>query len=281
MVYRDHWALAQWFLHFAGALGAENLYVIAHGADPEIARICPGASVLTLPRDRLDGFDRIRGQMLNAFQDGLRQSYDWVIRTDADELICLDPALWPDFPSFLAAQSAPAVFALGFDLTEAEDDTPLSPGAPVFHHRRQALFCGHYSKAWAVRTAVGLVRHGVQTAPDRIAGLPFCLPDGAYLAHLKYANLAALDAANHHRRDIAAGPGRGLPGAGWAQADQRALRFLLRAARLPEQEWTQASRTARDALRNDPVRDLAAGLLRARSLTFDFKTRLPDWFTRL
>ena len=62
MVYRDHWALSQWYRHHARLLGVENLYVVAHGADPEIARLCPGASVITIPRDDLSSFDRTRAR---------------------------------------------------------------------------------------------------------------------------------------------------------------------------------------------------------------------------
>ena len=56
MVYRDYWALSQWYAHYGRLVGFDNLYVVAHGADPEIAQICPRASVITVPRDSLEGF---------------------------------------------------------------------------------------------------------------------------------------------------------------------------------------------------------------------------------
>ena len=40
---------------------------------------------------------RMRAQLLNSIQDGLGVIYDWVIRTDTDELICLDPAYHGSF----------------------------------------------------------------------------------------------------------------------------------------------------------------------------------------
>ena len=113
MVHKDYWALRQWYRHYSNALGAENLFVVAHGPDPVVQEICPAASVITIPRDRLQGFDHWRGRLLNGIQRGLLEIYDWVIRTDADELICVDPQLWSSLPKMLAAQEASAIFALG------------------------------------------------------------------------------------------------------------------------------------------------------------------------
>ena len=34
MVYRDYWALRQWYRHYGDLVGAQNLYIVAHGPDP-------------------------------------------------------------------------------------------------------------------------------------------------------------------------------------------------------------------------------------------------------
>jgi hypothetical protein len=113
MVYRDHWALSQWYMHYGRLLGFENLYVIAHGRDDEISEICPNAKVVTIPRDNLDRFDGVRSEILNEFQISLTQTYDWIIRTDADELVCLDPNHYSSFQALFSKRWGPAVFALG------------------------------------------------------------------------------------------------------------------------------------------------------------------------
>ena len=71
MVYRDYWALDQWYRHYAKYLGAENLYVISHGMDPEIAKICPQASIINIPREQLKNFDSVRLRVINGIQSGL------------------------------------------------------------------------------------------------------------------------------------------------------------------------------------------------------------------
>lgn len=277
MVHQDHWALAQWFRHYSQQLGAENLFVVAHGADPRIHEICPGASVLTIPRDRLQGFDHWRARMLNGFQQGLLEIYDWVIRTDADELICLDPNRWPSFAALFAAQEAPAVFALGFNLFDLSQGESGPRDDTAFTHARDLVFTGHYSKAWAVRRPIGLRRHGVQLRAARLQSFPFALPRGVYLAHLKYADQTALARMSEIRRAVANSKGPGLPGKAWQQADKEAVEKIAKTQALPLLDWLEAEEQAWSQLQS-PVRDEDTSVLRAKSLRFQFRTRLPDWF---
>lgn len=279
MVYRDYWALSQWYAHYARHLGSDHLYVVAHGRDAKIQAICPGANVITVPRDDLSGFDRIRGHLLNGLQDGLGAYYDWVIRTDADELICLDPDRHDGFAALFAAYPRrKALFALGLNLAQTDAEPELVQGEDVFRHRRQAAFSGHYSKAWAVRRGTHLVRHGVQCSSEELAEAPLTLPKGVYLVHLKYADLPALSEANRHRKTIGNGTAKGRPGRAWARADQDAAHFYDAFGALPYLDWKTAERRAYKRVRRDPVRDEKLNVLRARSVKFPFRTTLPDWF---
>ncbi|GGH22639.1 Glycosyl transferase family 2 [Cribrihabitans marinus] len=279
MVYRDHWALGQWFAHHARHLGPENLFIVAHGADPALAGICPGANIMTIPRDDLSEFDARRERMLNAFQSGLCETYDWVIRTDADELICFDPARHSGFADIFEARPELALFALGLNLAERPQDPPLESGMSALAHRNLAQFSGHYSKAWAVRRRIGLRRHGVEVRPRFTKGFRFAMPRGVYLVHLKYACSEALLAANPHRRAIASGPGAGLPGAAWQSPDLRAQQFYERIGSLPVMPWDEAEDSAYRQFSDDPVRLPNKGLVRVRDAPVDVATTLPDWFS--
>lgn len=278
MVYRDYWALSQWHAHYARLIGAEHLYIIAHGDDPEINRICTGSNVITIPRDDLSSFDRKRGEFMNGLQSGFSQIYDWVIRTDADELICVDPALHDGLAGLFGTCSQHAVFALGLDLVEMDGDTKLPPDAPVFAHRKTAVFTGHYSKAFAVCDGTRLVRHGVGLRRAMVDAYPHQIPRGVYLVHLKMANKVALEAANAHRTDVATSGEVGAPGKRWRDAHESDLRVFERISGLPDMPWNDAERTAYDAVSSDPIRDKKAAYIRSRSLKFDFATTLPDWF---
>ncbi|WP_114293528.1 glycosyltransferase family 2 protein [Pseudosulfitobacter sp. DSM 107133] len=268
MVYRDYWALAQWYRHYGALLGAEHLVVVAHGPDPKIAQICPKASILTVPRDDLSGFDGVRGRMLNGIQAGLAEVYDWVIRTDADELICLDPAQHAGLETVFAGLSGQALFALGLELVQTDDGT-------------FGVFSGHYSKAWAVRGGVAMKRHGVQVRPRRVAQFDYVLPDGVFLAHLKFANRAALSEANVHRAAVATGPGKGLPGKAWEDPAHEARKVQTQVTRMEAVDWQQGVRMARTELAAGPTVDARIGLVRSRSFKLDSKCALPDWFPDL
>mgnify|MGYP000309564184 CR=1 FL=1 len=277
MVYRDHWALFQWYTHYARHLGAENLYVVAHGADPEISKICPRANIITVPRDNLTGFDRARGDMLNGLQDALGAIFDWVIRTDVDELICVDPAHFPSLKDVFEKQAdTNCLFALGIDVVEAADDKELGAADLALGHRKNAVFSGHYSKAFAVRRGTHMVRHGVENTKNAT----FTMPQGVYLLHLKYANIDALQVSNEHRIAIANGPERGLPGESWRDAPRSALRFLRRFESLPNLPWEQSVAAAYAVISERPETEADKGVMRARSIRFEHKTILPSWFQK-
>lgn len=278
MVYRDHWALTQWYAHYSRHLGAENLFVVAHGRDPEISRLCPGANVITIPRTELGDFDLSRGRLLNGFQIGLSEVYDWIIRTDADELICLDPARYQGFADFFAGQDGKAVFALGFNLAELPEDQPLKPGMLALQHRSRALFSSHYSKAWAVRRRVGLRRHGIEMRRRFTNHYKFSVPRGVYLAHLKFANSQALADADRHRAEIAATAGGRAPGTAWKDPVNENHKFYVQVEQTPAINWDQAESEAHALIDRDPVRDTENGIVRVRSVAIPLASTLPGWF---
>lgn len=278
MVYKDYWALSQWYAHYGRLLGFNNLYVVAHGHDDKIATICPLASVITIPREKLDGFDRRRSQMLNHFADGLGLSYDWVIRTDADELICFDPEIYASFKEIFETSTSNALFALGMNVAEVFDEKHLKDGEMALGHRSKAVFSGHYSKAWASKRGTALWRHGIWVGTRRLSTAVFELPKGVYLMHLKYANLEALEIANHHREEVGNAVGRGLPGTAWKDADGDASRFYANLAAYDEKEWISARDEAYSLVVSEPIRDEKENVLRSKSETLKCIVTLPNWF---
>lgn len=275
MVYRDYWALSQWYAHYSRHLGSDNLFIVAHGSDPKIAALCPRANVIVVPRTDLTGFDRMRGQLLNSIQDGLGVIYDWVIRTDADELVCVDPAHYASFAALFGShRRSNALFALGMNVAEDIEDDTLKPTDAALTKRSNAVFSGHYSKAWAVKRGTHLIRHGIGLTKDAVMEMP----EGVYLAHLKYASIDALTEANAHRSEIAGGKQDGLPGKAWLHADKDAMKFFEMFQKAPKIDWIEAKAEAYAAIAGDPVAEASQKVLRARSVTFDSRTVLPEWF---
>ena len=78
--------------------------------------------------------------MLNAVQDELGKIFDWVIRTDADELICLDPSRFVSLSEMFKSTTAPAVFAMGLNLVELERDRELTNAQPALMALERRIF---------------------------------------------------------------------------------------------------------------------------------------------
>ncbi len=280
MVYRDYWALSRWYAHHGAELGAQNLFVINHGDDPKVAEICPGAQVLSVERADLSRFDRVRGEILDSFHVELAKAYDWVIRTDADEILLYDPDQHESLPALFAKESAPVLTALGFELVEMPRNKPMTRG-PVCAQRRNLLFSGQASKAVASREMQKFRLHGVAVAPDALGQFSFRMPRGLYLAHLKYANLKALSETNLVRQDVARAARKGKPGHAWAEAEDEAAAFLEDFAGLIKRPWEKAEAKAYARLSSDPVRLDRASLVRARNFRPTHRTKLPERFGEL
>lgn len=276
MVYQDYWALDQWYRHYGEQVGYSNLYIVVHGKDDRISDICPQASILTIPRDTLSHFDRLRADTLNALQVALLQSYDWVIRTDTDELLCSETGLED---TFAANQDVPVLTALGFDLVEVDGDPAMTDN--VFETRKNIAFSGHYSKAVALNAPASLVLHGTRVPPRKIEKFAFRMPREFYLAHIKYSNLTVLADVNEVRQSVGNSSGTGLPGFGWKQANQDAAQFLETFNSKDVKSWTDASKHAHDTLSVKPSRNEKRGIVKTRALKFPYRTQLPDWFSKI
>ncbi|MEP1793080.1 glycosyltransferase family 2 protein [Parasphingorhabdus sp.] len=278
MVYQDYWALEQWYRHYGGHIGHRNLFVISHGYDPEMQRICPDASIITIPRDELRNFDRVRARVINGIQSGLGHLYDWVIQTDADELVCFNPNTYSSFAALFEATSAPALFALGLNLAEVEGDPPIEKDAPALAHRKVACVTGHYSKAWAVRKSLPLRWHGVFCGYRRTDVFPFEMPDDVFFVHLKYANSEALKTANAVRQSVADDVGEEWNVTGWSKPDYHTERFYRKLAKTVELPWDEAVALGYEKIRDNPVRDPKRGIVKPPFINYLCRTTLPDWF---
>jgi len=278
MVHQDYWALAQWYSHYGGHLGARNLYVISHGYDPEIQRICPEASIITIPRDELKNFDRVRARLMNGIQSGLGNLYDWVIQTDTDELVCVNPNTHSSFSELFETTSAPALFALGLNLAEQDGDLPLEGDESVFSKRSAACVTGHYSKAWAVRKSLPLRWHGVFCGYRKTNRFPFEMPDDVFFVHLKHANRQALADTNAVRQSVAETVGESWGVKGWKDPSFHAERFYRRMAKSLALPWEEAVAYGYKEIRDNPVRDPKRGIVKPPFINYVCQTTLPDWF---
>ncbi|MGB0799577.1 MAG: glycosyltransferase family 2 protein, partial [Planktomarina sp.] len=144
MVHQDHVFLERWVDYYSKQLGRENLYVLRHGDDPEVDRIAAGATIINVPRlDNLDTFDEQRWAMLSSFATGLTIYYNWVLCTDVDEIVAVDPDVCWNLAAYLddklnedPAPNLIAPFPIEVVHTPATEQSAIIPGANILEVRR-------------------------------------------------------------------------------------------------------------------------------------------------
>ena len=285
MVHDDHAFLRRWVDHYGGEVGRENLYILRHGADPEIDRIAEGANVLHVPNppDKT-GFDRRRWAALSQIASGLTLYYNWVLCGDVDELVVLDPAAGTGLARHLLERldrpGAPqVVIPLGLEVVHLPEDepAPLDPARPVLDQRRNLRVHSNYAKPCLIRrrAAFSVGGHGIAIDGAEV-------DEALLLFHLRYMD----DGLSRARLDARArfaeaknGPeaedSEGIASA-WSRsaAEFERLRALPRAV-----EEVDLSEIARRLTKNRTQAD-SGNWFPGRWVSKDLK-RLPDRFKGL
>lgn len=190
MVYEDYFFLDRWYEYYSKQVGAKNLYVFSHGNDPRHKEIAKDANVMNLPRDdTMFKFDRRRWRMLGNFVTGLLDFYNWMIVSDVDEIVVVDPKAAVGIVDYIKlnygdTKTAPLNIApLCFEIVHIPDEEPLpiEDGETILSRRRIFRPNRNYSKPCLVRGPVGFAPGGHRNTLG-----PRHLPSDMYLLHLKF-----------------------------------------------------------------------------------------------
>lgn len=244
MVYNEPVWTRVWVRHYAREVGAAHCMVLDHGSTDGSTEGL-GVTVERMRRSALD--EDARAALVSDCVRELLRRYDAVVHTDVDELLVADPKRYAGLPA-LAAASGPAMTAVGLDLQHfLEEEAALEPGRPVGKQRRWVRFDGAMCKP-------ALVRQPVRWTPGFHSCDAARSVGGAYLVHLRYADLGLGLARLARSRNIAfaradANPHQRVPDA--------VFETMMRAvARLPRVEGEL------DALACPWMERMAAGWLR-------------------
>lgn len=198
MVYEDYFFLERWYDHYRRQVGAENLYVFSHGNDPRHREIADGANVMNVPRDpSMQKFDRRRWRMMGLFASGMLEFYRWMVVSDVDEILVLDPRAGDSIPGYLAAnygdprKSPRNLSPLGLELFHlpGEEPLPIAPDETILSRRRIFRPSRNYSKPCLIGAPAifGPGGHRNNLGPRH-------MPEDLYLIHLKFFDHATLAA---------------------------------------------------------------------------------------
>ncbi|MBN2906919.1 MAG: glycosyltransferase family 2 protein [Rhodobacteraceae bacterium] len=191
MVHEDHFFLERWVRYYAAQIGRENLYVLRHGADPDIDRIAAGTNIIHLPNpEDKSGFDGRRWTALSKFASGLTLYYNWVLCNDVDEVLAVDPAVSDSLSDYLNAKfkegrapHAISPFAVEIVHTPATEKAPITQDAPILSVRRNFRLNSNYAKPCVIRGRIGFSVGGHGSNLRRVP-----LDPHLYLFHLRYVD---------------------------------------------------------------------------------------------
>ena len=188
MAYQDYDLLDTWVRYYEKQVGRAHLYVFSHGDDPEHRRIAEGTNIIALPRDAtLTQFERRRWFLLTQFTNGLLRYYNWIITSDVDELVVLDPDQGDSLTGYLARyEGGPAprsISPFGVEIVHNPDlePDPLVPGGRVLDKRSLFRVNANYAKPCLVRQDVSFTNGGHANNHQ-----PRFLDDHLYLMHLRF-----------------------------------------------------------------------------------------------
>lgn len=231
MVYKDYYFLDLWYRYYSAQFGAENLYIISHGNDPEHRIIAPEANIIGVYRDEsLFRMDRRRWAAINGFMNGLRFYYNWILTGDVDEIVVVDPDVAPDLPSYiyhLNGENAPRSFSpLGVELVHnpSLETQPVLDRGTVLDRRQIFRLNANYSKPCINRHASNFTVGGHANNV-----LPRHLDDHLYLFHLRFfdheRSVARLTSRTEMREVMDAGRDPSTTNQAW-RADLQKLEAL-------------------------------------------------------
>lgn len=182
MQYNEAFFLPRWIDYYARLVGIENLYVVDNDSDDEVRAALTGVSVVRYPRTALD--DQERARFISKFVGALLELYETVIYTDCDEFVSHDPRRFASFTDWLDATDFEYSTCIGFNVVAIlEEENAVLLDRPVLEQRRHVRFVSPMCKTLLARKPIrwgGGFHHANQ--PPHF--------HGAYLFHLKYADVA-------------------------------------------------------------------------------------------
>ena len=224
MVRDDLFFLERWVQYYSSIFGRTALYVVNHGGNPDVADLAQGCNLITIPDEFDENFDMYRWRLLNGLAAGLRHYFDFVIVTDVDEFVVVDPKTGLGLDDFLGKRRGKlTITPVGLEVVHKQDLelAPIANG-PMLGPRRYARFTSAYSKPCIFNHAVKLSRGG-HFADDPTLKLFRNL----YLFHMRYVDAALhLDTLTRRQGQMSKlGHNKGPISRDWRAVDQGELPF--------------------------------------------------------
>lgn len=185
MVRDDLFFLQRWIDYYSAIWGRNALYVVNHGGNAAVADIAQGCNLINIPDEFDEKFDVYRWRLFNGLAAGLRQYFDFVIVSDVDEFLVMDPKTGLGLDDFLGKRRGKVTITpVGLEVVhkpELEPDT--IENGPLLGPRKYARFSSVYSKPCLFNHNVRLSRGGHYASDPTLK-----LFRNLYLFHMRYVD---------------------------------------------------------------------------------------------
>jgi Glycosyl transferase family 2 len=236
MVKDDHDFLRRWVKYYGDIFGREALYVFAHGGEPEISEIAAGCNVMRLPPGYDPKWAGRRARLFGNMARALQNYFDFVLVTDVDEFIVVDPETGFDLRTFLTRRRTGSVISpIGVEVVHRPQEEPEPIDTHILGPRRFVRFSSFYCKPIILGTPQVSFARGqhYSTHPE------LRVFQRLYLFHMKFCDRHDSQALLESRAQTISTAGYGEESetelsTRWNKLDGKEEAFLDRLANLPK-----------------------------------------------
>ncbi|MFA6599611.1 MAG: glycosyltransferase family 2 protein [Candidatus Omnitrophota bacterium] len=148
MVQDENVFLPIWLKYYSKCFSREDIYIINHNSRDENMRICSSYQGVNIIRAHHDSFDDIwKICMVKEQQTKLLQCYEYVLYTDADEIIIPNPGKYKDLKEYVSRFDKRSVCCTGYELIHLREEEPrIDLKASILEQRKYWFLNALYNK---------------------------------------------------------------------------------------------------------------------------------------
>ena len=142
-----------WLKYYSKYFNVEDIYVIDHESDDGSLEECLKRYKFNVIKVHNEYYDDI-WRLKTAYQKHaeLLQRYEYVLYTDADEIVIPDPSKYRDLKDYITRHDTDCVACVAYELIHLrERESPIDLGRPILEQRKYWYYNGFYNKSPLLR----------------------------------------------------------------------------------------------------------------------------------
>ncbi len=152
MAYNEPDLLPIWLRYYGSQVGADRCYVIDHGSD-DGCMAGVAANVVRIPRRPFD--EAVRSNFVSDFCSSLLHWYDWVIYSDCDEMLVVDPARYRSLAEYCAGDRPDVVTTYPFNMVHRlHHEAAIDLSQPILEQRQWGFAVASMAKPLLTRIPI-------------------------------------------------------------------------------------------------------------------------------